>query len=193
MKAKSKTTKKKKNVGVNRLPDGRPVMGRPKKTVDEALIENLAQIMCTEEEIAYVTGTSATWLLNWAKKRYRMTFDEFMKMNQAKGKASLRRKQMSVALEGSEVMLIWMGKQHLAQRDFSDYNVKAEVKQLTIFGQLSDAELDTELEKIEAAVGVRKRRSTSAKERSKIVAKEGEAASQYPDLTNEPVDFGDVE
>lgn len=84
-------------------------MARPKKEIDAALVEKLAMIMCTMNEIASVVGCSVDTL----ERRFADTIKE----GQNKGKTSLRRFQYQAAEKGNPAMLIWLGKQHLGQKD----------------------------------------------------------------------------
>ncbi len=92
------------------------------KEVDAELVEKLASIFCTQEEIAYVAGCSVDTL----ERR----FAEVIKKGKEKGKASLRRLQWQSAEKGNITMQIWLGKQHLGQRDntinASEIKVKVE-------------------------------------------------------------------
>ena len=84
-------------------------MARPKKEIDEKTVQKLAEIMCTMTEIAAVVGCSVDTL----ERR----FAETIKLGQEKGKTSLRRWQYLAAEKGNTAMLIWLGKQHLGQKD----------------------------------------------------------------------------
>lgn len=86
-------------------------MGRPLLDLDEELIEKLASIHCTMEEIASVCKCSVDTLEN--------RFSETIKEARAKGKSSLRRYQWEGAQKGNPAMLIWLGKQLLGQKDVS--------------------------------------------------------------------------
>lgn len=92
--------------------------GRPPLEIDESLVQKLAMIMCTMEEIAAVVGCSVDTL----ERR----FADIIKEGQSKGKTSLRRWQYQAAEKGNTSMLIWLGKQHLGQRD--SFESKTEVK-----------------------------------------------------------------
>lgn len=94
-----------------------PTKGRPKKVLTEdaiKLIENMARIMCTEEEIADVLGCSRD--LFYTKENENL-FRQAIEKGRATGKQSLRRKQYEVAMKGNSSMLIWLGKQWLNQTD----------------------------------------------------------------------------
>lgn len=84
-------------------------MARPLKEIDESLVEKLASIHCTMEEIASVCDCSVDTL----ERR----FAELIKKAKDKGKSSLRRHQWESAQKGNVTMLIWLGKQLLGQTD----------------------------------------------------------------------------
>lgn len=72
-------------------------------------VRKLAAIGCTDVEIGEIVGCSHDTLT----RRFRQELDD----GRANGKASLRRKQMELALSGNVTMLIWLGKQMLGQVD----------------------------------------------------------------------------
>lgn len=84
-------------------------MGRPQKKIDSSVVQKLAMIMCTMNEIASVVGCSVDTL----ERR----FADIIKEGQNKGKTSLRRWQYQAAEKGNTAMLIWLGKQHLGQSE----------------------------------------------------------------------------
>ena len=84
--------------------------GRPKKIIDYVTVEKLANIQCTQEEIASFLGISSRTLLRDEK------FRELFNKGRESGKMSLRRIQWKHA-EKSATMAIWLGKQYLGQRD----------------------------------------------------------------------------
>lgn len=91
--------------------------GRPKKILtDEGkrVIEQLARVQCTDEEIASVVGCSVDVLTN---KNNKKAFAEAKEKGIQSGKASLRRLQYKAAEAGNPTMLVWLGKQYLGQTD----------------------------------------------------------------------------
>ena len=84
--------------------------GRPRIEVDMGMVERLAQIMCTEDEIAAVMAIDKSTL------RRQPTFDEVYKKGREVGKSSLRRTQWKIA-QNNAAMAIWLGKQYLGQTD----------------------------------------------------------------------------
>jgi AraC-like DNA-binding protein len=85
------------------------VPGRPRLQLDEEQIEKLAAFFLTDEEVASFFGCSADTLTR--------RFAEPLKRGRHFAKASLKRRQYMRAMEGSDTQLIWLGKQHLGQRD----------------------------------------------------------------------------
>lgn len=95
-------------------------MGRPRKEVDFNVFEGLCEILCTEEEIAHAFKMDIDTLNARIKEKYGETFSEVYKLYSAKGKISIRRKQVEVALSGNTSLLIWVGKQMLGQKEKSE-------------------------------------------------------------------------
>lgn len=91
------------------MEDEKKPVGRPRKQLDTDLIEKLASIFCTNEEIASVVECHPDTLAD--------NFSEYIKKGREKGKMSLRRRQYEKAMSGHSTMLIWLGKQYLGQKD----------------------------------------------------------------------------
>ena len=85
-------------------------MARPKFKIDYEMVEKLAGIQCTQQEIASFLGCSVDTL------QRDKTFCGLYKKGQENGKMSLRRIQYKLA-EKNPTMAIWLGKQYLKQRD----------------------------------------------------------------------------
>jgi hypothetical protein len=88
--------------------------GRPtsKLKYDIALVEELAKIFCTQQEIANIMGVSLRTL---------QRNEEFCRIYNNGidyAKSTLRRAQFKSAIEsGNVTMQIWLGKQYLSQRE----------------------------------------------------------------------------
>lgn len=95
--------------------------GRPKKEIDYMAVEKLANIQCTQEEIASFLGISSRTLLRDEK------FKELFAKGRENGKMSLRRIQWKHA-EKSVPMAIWLGKQYLGQKDIIEASTTGETK-----------------------------------------------------------------
>jgi hypothetical protein len=91
--------------------------GRPPLEIDWNLAEKLAQIGCTDEEIASIVGVSYEIFMR--RKREPVTAE---RLGRARSmcKASLRRIQWKLAEAGNATMCVWLGKQLLGQRDKFD-------------------------------------------------------------------------
>lgn len=98
------------------MPD--PVR-KPRKHLDLELIENLASIGCTQDEIAAVCNCTARTLRTRAADQ--------MAVGHEKMKVSLRRWQYAKAKDGNVAMLIWLGKQYLGQTERQETKLTEEV------------------------------------------------------------------
>jgi hypothetical protein len=85
------------------------VVGRDQKVIPSEEVYKLAQIGCKDTEIADWFGVDSNTL------RYNFSV-ELLKGREAL-KQSLRRAQLTVALNGNPTMLIWLGKQYLGQSE----------------------------------------------------------------------------
>lgn len=81
--------------------------GRPVKKLNAELIEKLAGIGCTVEEIASTVGC--------CRDTIHRRFSDILKKGQDTAKVSLRRMQWKSAAMGNVTMQIWLGKNMLGQ------------------------------------------------------------------------------
>jgi hypothetical protein len=85
-------------------------VGRPKLDIDPEQVTRLARLHCTMQEMASFFGCHIDTL--------RDNFSNEIDKGRSEGNISLRRKQWQMAVEkGNVVMLIWLGKQMLGQRN----------------------------------------------------------------------------
>ena len=85
-------------------------MARPKKhNIDPEQVEKLAALGCNNSEIAS--------FFNCSESLIRKSYSEFLTKGRDTGKIKLRQMQWKAAQRGSVPMLIWLGKQGLAQTD----------------------------------------------------------------------------
>ena len=96
--------------------------GRPKKVIDYDLVEKLAHIQCTQQEIAAILKCSVDTLQRNKK------FCGLYKKGMEEGRSSLRRLQWKAADEGDHTMMIWLGKQYLGQKDKHEVDTPTEVR-----------------------------------------------------------------
>ena len=104
--------------------------GRPKIEVDLALVEKLAQLHASQEEIAATLGVSTGFISERMKND--SEFAAAHARGWSNGKLNLRRKQLEKAMSGDATMQIWLGKNMLGQTD------KAEVKTHQTFSFVVD-------------------------------------------------------
>lgn len=97
-------------------------MGRPPKEINWSQVETLCAIQCTADEICATLDVHIDTLCIASKKQYGCTFSDLFKRLREGGKCSLRRSQWKKAMEGNPTMLIWMGKQVLAQKDTIEFS-----------------------------------------------------------------------
>lgn len=83
-------------------------MGRPLAPIDEEQVLKLAQMMCTQREIAAFFDVSVDTIHN--------RFSDIINKGHEIGKMSLRRKQWKLA-EKNAAMAIFLGKNYLGQSD----------------------------------------------------------------------------
>jgi len=121
-------------------------MARPRKEVDYSTLDNLCAMQCTGEECASFLNMDYETLNRILKRDGKGGFKEYFALKGGKGKISLRRAQFQLATEDrNPTMLIWLGKQHLAQKDKQDLNHTSED------GSMSPKPAITAVDAIEAA------------------------------------------
>lgn len=104
--------------------------GRPPKNIDQEMVDKLASIGCTGDEIAAVLGCCRDTL--YAR------FSDSLKKGQQKAKVTLRRMQWQSATSGNVTMQIWLGKNLLGQSNSNDIpSQAAQVIQVVHYGQNS--------------------------------------------------------
>lgn len=91
-------------------------MARPRKEIDRKQFENLCGLQCTKEEICAFFELTDKTLERWCKRTYNLGFSDVFREKRGLGKISLRRAQFELAKKNAS-MAIWLGKQHLGQRD----------------------------------------------------------------------------
>ena len=128
--------------------------GRPRKEVDLALVEDLARIGCTDEDISEIARIHPSNF--YRRKKKEEEFCEALKKGRANMRMSLRRAQFRVAEEGNPTLLIWLGKQFLGQTDrldvsiVSDESIRAEILRRGVGRIVNDDILRAELAMLEA-------------------------------------------
>lgn len=106
-------------------------MARPKFKIDYDMVEKLAGIQCTQQEIASFLGCSVDTL------QRDETFCGLYKKGQENGKMSLRRMQFKLA-EKNATMALWLGKQYLGQRDMVEVESTQLVKVQELLSKIEE-------------------------------------------------------
>lgn len=95
--------------------DGKKI-GRPKKGIDWENFEKLCAMKCTGDEIASFLRINKDTLYIKVEEHYKKPFPVVYKVFSEIGHCSLRRNQWALSKKNA-TMAIWLGKQHLGQRD----------------------------------------------------------------------------
>ena len=82
--------------------------------IDYDMVEKLAVIQCTHQEIASCLGCSLSALTK--SKKFHKTYEKGIEQ----GRMILRRNQWRAAEKGNVQAQVWLGKQYLNQRDKQD-------------------------------------------------------------------------
>lgn len=106
--------------------------GRPRKEIDFNELDKLCGLQCTQEEIAGWFDCSIDTIEARIKEAHGVSFPEYFAQKRSSGKISLRRKQYETAMSGNPTMLIWLGKQYLAQSDKMDQSLSTTGISITV-------------------------------------------------------------
>ena len=93
--------------------------GRPFVEIDEKRLAAYCECGATNRELAALFNCSERTI---ESRRKSEAFRDIMDRAEALGNVSLRRKQMSLALNGNVPMLIWLGKNRLEQKDKTEHS-----------------------------------------------------------------------
>lgn len=95
--------------------------GRPPIKIDLTQVRKCAEVGCTDEEIADITGISVD---TFTRRKEKDDFSGVLKNARSNLRMSLRRSQVVAALSGNVTAQIWLGKQLLGQRDKHDTSIE---------------------------------------------------------------------
>jgi len=101
--------------------------GRPLTDINWKMLESLALIQCTGEEMASVLNVDYKTIERACKRENNVSFGEWIEQKRAGGKASLRKMQYDNAKNGNVTMQIWLGKNWLGQKDKSEEESRDDV------------------------------------------------------------------
>jgi hypothetical protein len=104
-------------------------MARPRLELEDMEFNGWDQlkvlaVWATAEYCADQLGMSSDSLDRRLKEKYGHGFAEYKKKVQEPMRINLLKKQYDVAMSGNTAMLIWLGKQHLGQKDKHENDVK---------------------------------------------------------------------
>jgi len=112
-------------------------MGRPRKELNPANVEALAELQCTFEEIAFALGVSVDTLDR--RREEDPAIADAIGRGRAKGRESLRRHQWDSVEKGSVPMQKFLGANWLGQTEKSEVDATVtERKQIVIHRKKRD-------------------------------------------------------
>lgn len=102
-------------------------VGRPKSVFNWRECEYLCSIGCSQEEIAGFFQVHRDTLAKKIKEEFGITWSEYYEKYSQGMKVALRRRQFQAAMEGSDQMLKFLGKNVLGQKDQVDFDGQVKV------------------------------------------------------------------
>ena len=99
-------------------------MARPKKNIDWRKVDKLLEAQCHGTEIAAYFGIHEDTLYKRVQEEFNMGFSAYSQQKKSKGKAALKLAQWENAQGGNTPMQIWLGKNHLDQKDKVEKEIK---------------------------------------------------------------------
>lgn len=125
-------------------------IGRPEKPIDWKKVDELLEAGCHGTEISPYFDLSAERFYERVFEKYGMSFSLYANEKRQKGDSILREVQFKKAAKGDNMMLIWLGKNRLNQKDSPDQNAvspqvvaqfQAIMSQITLTQSNSDSDL----------------------------------------------------
>src|SRR5580692_10785884 len=92
-------------------------MSRPEKPINWERVDELLEAGCHGTEIAAFYSMHPNTFYDRVVAKYNMSFTEYSCEKNSRGNALLRETQYLKALKKDNVMMIWLGKQRLGQRE----------------------------------------------------------------------------
>jgi AraC-like DNA-binding protein len=155
----------------------KPGAGRPRVEINWQQFDAMCFSHATLREMADFFQCSTDTLERACKREFHQNFADVFRQKSARGKISLRRAQWDAALRRHDTrMMIWLGKQHLGQREVMDvdmnvaerYPITAEIEakdkgtlEKEIASFLAGIDLAGRIRKAEAALKERDRKRPS--------------------------------
>lgn len=134
-----------------------PKVGRPEIILSDEqwkFINQFLQAQCNGTDVAEHFGMSPDSFYDKVVERYGKShnissFSEYQRIKRAEGKEMLRHKQFEKAMLGDNTMLIWLGKQVLAQRDQIEQTITVPQVQIHTLDESERLEIATALTALE--------------------------------------------
>lgn len=98
-------------------------MSRHKIEIDWSKVDKYLQAQCDGVGIAGLLGIHPNTLYRLCEEKFKISFSEYSAKKRGEGKELLRAKQFQLAMEGDKTMLVWLGKQYLAQREKTESDI----------------------------------------------------------------------
>ena|SRR5688572_1996884 len=95
-------------------------MARPEIDLDWKKIDDLLVSGCNGSEVASYFGVHPHTIYNQCESKFGKNFSDYSQEKRQKGDSLLRAKQFQKALSGDNMMLVWLGKNRLKQKDKED-------------------------------------------------------------------------
>jgi len=92
-------------------------MSRPKKEIDWKKVDVMLEAHCNGTEVAAQFDMHPETFYDRVRAEFNIGFTEYMQQKRCKGKSNLRAKQYQQAMTGCKTLLIWLGRNWLAQRE----------------------------------------------------------------------------
>lgn len=104
--------------------------GRPPLPIDWKRVDELLIAGCTGVEVAAVFDMHPDTLYKKVEGTFGITFTNYSAQKRQKGDTILREAQFNKAKKGDNVMLVWLGKNRLSQKETHDLPVAPNDAQL---------------------------------------------------------------
>lgn len=95
--------------------------GRPEKKIDWDKVDRLLMAGCKGTEIAPHFDMHVNTFYDRVLEKYNVNFTDYCSIKREQGESLLREKQFEKALKGDNVMLVWLGKNRLKQRENHEF------------------------------------------------------------------------
>lgn len=118
-------------------------MSRPEVTIDWKKADELMRSGCPGTEVAAYFGIHPNTFYRRVEEKFEISFSDYLAEKKADGDALIRLQQFKKALgtdkKGDNMMLIWLGKNRLNQRDQPSQDISSHEDQITTTLELAKA------------------------------------------------------